>query len=54
MVHFTGQMVENTRVTGQMVNNMELEYIHLLLEKQRKDNGLKEKELLGFHENFHM
>ena len=44
MVHFTGQMAENTKVIGQMVNSMVLEYTHQHQGKQRKDNGLKEKE----------
>lgn len=48
MVCFIGQMAENTKENGKMVNNMVLEFIHQHQEKQRKGNGLKVKELTGF------
>jgi len=48
--HSTGQMEENTKDNGRMENSMVLEYTHRHLERQRRDNGLKAKELLGFSE----
>jgi hypothetical protein len=47
MVYFTGQMVENMKVDGKMVNNMELEHIHQRVVKQNKDNGKMVKDSIG-------
>lgn len=47
MVFFTGQMVESTRVIGKMENRMVWVFIHQILERQRRADGLKEKEWNG-------
>jgi hypothetical protein len=47
MVTFIGQMVENTKADGKMVNSMELVYIHLQVEKQSRENGKMEKDFNG-------
>lgn len=43
-VHFTGQMEENMKEAGKMENNMEMEIIHLPVEKLNKANGKKAKD----------
>lgn len=42
-----GQMVENTKVDGQMENNTELEHTHRPVGRQSKGNGKKVRDLIG-------
>jgi hypothetical protein len=46
-VHSTGQTVENMRAVGPTESSTALEFIPLLQARQRKENGLMERELLG-------
>jgi len=52
MVFSTGQMVENMKEDGKMVNNMESEHILVLVEKPNKENGKMERDFNGFHNDY--
>lgn len=42
--HFSGLTAENTKETGPTENNMESVFTQVPQERQRKENGLKERE----------
>ncbi len=48
LVHFAGQMIENIKAIGKMAASMVEDNIQFLMEKQKQDNGQKEKGLNGF------
>lgn len=43
----TGQMAGSTKAAGKMENNMEMEIIHLPVEKLNKEDGKKERDSSG-------
>jgi len=47
----TGLMAESTKVDGRTENNMVLEHIPLLVEKQSRENGKKARDFIGFRTN---
>ena len=44
----TGQMVGNTKVAGRMESNMETDSIHQPAIKLNKEDGMRERDFIGF------
>jgi hypothetical protein len=50
MEHSSGPMAGSTRVTGRMGSNTASAFTHLPPERQREENGMRERESLGLIE----